>query len=164
MYWSITQNRFGQYGERTPIHVSRCAHCQKDSFWLKTAEGQGDDSGQGVMIIPAGSIAPMPHPEIPERVKADYLEARSIVNNSPRGASPVCPNFRQWSDGSMHYSAGINLYSWKSCLHSWVLIPKPNRPNSFIIFPPPRRAKTKTVSANIPLSFLWPNTGGSKES
>jgi len=89
MSWSITENRFGRYGERTPIHVSRCAHCRKDSFWLKTAEGEEDDPGQGIMIIPAGSIAPMPHPEMPEDVKADYLEARSIVNNSPRGASAL---------------------------------------------------------------------------
>ena len=89
MYWSYTQNRFGQYGERTPIHESRCAHCKADCFSLKTADGEDDDPGEGILLIPAGSVAPMPHPDMPEDVKIDYLEARSIVNNSPRGATAL---------------------------------------------------------------------------
>lgn len=42
-----------------------------------------------IMLIPDGSVAPMPHPDMPELVKADYQEARSIVNRSPRGAAAL---------------------------------------------------------------------------
>ena len=41
------------------------------------------------MLIPDGSSAPMPHPDMPEAVKADYQEARDIVNVSPRGAAAL---------------------------------------------------------------------------
>jgi len=78
MYWSHTNSRFGQYREQTPIYVSRCAHCKEDSFWLRTVEGQDDEPDQGIMVIPDGSVAPMPHPEMPEEVKKDFSEARNI--------------------------------------------------------------------------------------
>jgi hypothetical protein len=42
-----------------------------------------------MMLIPDGSTAPMAHPDMPEVVKADYQEARDIVNRSPRGAAAL---------------------------------------------------------------------------
>jgi len=38
------------------------------------------------MIYPPASMAPIPSEDMPEDVQADYLEARSIVDNSPRSA------------------------------------------------------------------------------
>lgn len=55
--------------------TSTCSHCGKVSFWLNEK-----------LIYPKSSIAPLPNEDMPEDVKEDYLEARNIVNDSPRGA------------------------------------------------------------------------------
>jgi hypothetical protein len=89
MAWSNMQNTFGQYGEVTPILVSRCVHCKEDSFWLRTREKVGNDPGDGILIIPDGSVAPMPHSDMPEEAKNDYIEARTIINHSPRSAAAL---------------------------------------------------------------------------
>ena len=38
------------------------------------------------MIYPGSSPAPLPNPDLPEEIKADYEEARAIISRSPRGA------------------------------------------------------------------------------
>lgn len=55
--------------------TSNCSHCNKVSFWYNEE-----------LIYPKSSIAPLPNNDMPEDVKKDYLEARNIVNDSPRGA------------------------------------------------------------------------------
>lgn len=55
--------------------TSTCNHCRKVSFWL-------DEK----LIYPKSSIAPLPNKDMPYDVKEDYLEARNIINDSPRGA------------------------------------------------------------------------------
>ena len=55
--------------------TSTCSHCGEVSFWLAEK-----------LIYPKSSIAPLPNEDMPDDVKVDYLEARNIVNNSPRCA------------------------------------------------------------------------------
>lgn len=55
--------------------TSQCNHCSKVSFWHN-----------GKLVYPNSSIAPLPNEDMPDDVKEDYLEARNIVNDSPRGA------------------------------------------------------------------------------
>lgn len=55
--------------------TSTCSYCDKTSFWIN-----------GELIYPKSSIAPLPNNDMPCDVKKDYLEARNIVNESPRGA------------------------------------------------------------------------------
>lgn len=55
--------------------TSTCSHCGKISFWH-------DEK----LIYPKSSIAPLPNEDMPDEVMIDYLEARNIVNDSPRGA------------------------------------------------------------------------------
>jgi hypothetical protein len=48
------------------------------------------EDSQAHVLYPSGiSAAPLPHVEIPENVKREYLEAKDIVNASPRGAAAL---------------------------------------------------------------------------
>lgn len=38
------------------------------------------------MLEPLGASAPLPHPDMPEEPRADFVEARGIIDISPRGA------------------------------------------------------------------------------
>ena len=55
--------------------TSQCSHCNEISFWHNEK-----------LIYPKSSLAPLPNDDMPNDVKEDYLEARNIVNDSPRGA------------------------------------------------------------------------------
>jgi len=55
--------------------TSKCDHCGEISFWH-------DEQ----LIYPKSSIAPLPNEDMPDDVKEDYIEAKNIVNDSPRGA------------------------------------------------------------------------------
>lgn len=72
------------------LHLSKCSHCKDLCCWRAL---DWDEEGQfyrtTMMLIPDGSTAPMAHPDMPEVVKADYQEARDIVNRSPRGAAAL---------------------------------------------------------------------------
>lgn len=56
----------------------QCDKCSYISIWLK-----------GNMIFPYSGNAPLPNADMPEDIKKDYEEARSIVNISPRGAAAL---------------------------------------------------------------------------
>lgn len=58
--------------------LSRCSHCKKYAFWIKDK-----------MVYPVVSLAPIPSDDMPDNVKADYLEAASIVEASPRASSAL---------------------------------------------------------------------------
>ncbi len=58
--------------------LSRCFKCNSYSFWIKDK-----------MVYPIVSLAPKPSDDMPEDVKADYMEAASIVEASPRASSAL---------------------------------------------------------------------------
>lgn len=67
--------------EDLQLWVAQCFRCKEYSVWHKEK-----------MIYSTGGIAPMPHPDLPdddEHIKDDYLEARAIVSQSPRGAAAL---------------------------------------------------------------------------
>jgi hypothetical protein len=39
-----------------------------------------------VLVAPAIAAAPLPHPDMPEDVQTDYIEARDVASRSPRSA------------------------------------------------------------------------------
>ncbi len=41
------------------------------------------------MIYPGAATAPLPNPDLPEEIQADFTEARAIANQSPRGAAAL---------------------------------------------------------------------------
>ncbi len=66
--------------ELVPGHTefANCSHCSRQSIWIN-----------GLMVYPIMSIAPMPNSDMPGNVLSDYEEARSILQNSPRGAAAL---------------------------------------------------------------------------
>jgi Domain of unknown function (DUF4145) len=65
----------GHYSAADGALACQCTHCLDWSWWWRDR-----------MIFPLSSRAPLAHPEMPEEVAADYAEARSIADLSPRGA------------------------------------------------------------------------------
>jgi hypothetical protein len=64
------------------LWTAGCSNCRATQVWL-----QNDLTGRaGVMIHPRIEGGPNPHVDMPSDVKADYEEARAIVQSSPRGA------------------------------------------------------------------------------
>lgn len=58
--------------------IAHCEHCDQFSFWVKER-----------MIYPTSGPASLPHNDMPEDVKTDYIEARNIVSFSPRSAAAL---------------------------------------------------------------------------
>lgn len=66
------------YESVSDTSLSRCSFCGKYAFWIK-----------GKLIYPVVSLAPMPSDDMPDDVKADYIEAMPIVEVSPRASSAL---------------------------------------------------------------------------
>jgi hypothetical protein len=58
--------------------LSQCAKCGGHAFWL------GDK-----MVYPLESTAPPPNVDLPEEVRADYLEASTVLPYSPRSSAAL---------------------------------------------------------------------------
>ena len=65
------------------LHVATCTHCHGRVVWFV-------NDYNSYMLWPFGMAnAPLPHEDMPDDVKADYLEARNICKFSPRGAAAL---------------------------------------------------------------------------
>jgi hypothetical protein len=60
------------------LSVSYCEKCKRYSLWVRNK-----------IIFPVSSIAPLPTEDMPTNVKEDFIEARNIVNASPRAATAL---------------------------------------------------------------------------
>ena len=63
------------------IYVANCLHCKGKMVWLV--------DGEAIPVYPDAAMGPLPHEDMPEEMKADYIEAREIAARSPRGASAL---------------------------------------------------------------------------
>jgi hypothetical protein len=72
----------------TPIRRASCMNCRGQSFWLADSPVLNTtENPRAPMLWPWGAAtAPLPHADMPDDPKADYDEARAIVDRSPRGA------------------------------------------------------------------------------
>ena len=80
--------------------VSYCEKCTEYALWLGSGKKESGvlpadgtlppkPKPEPKMIYPASSIAPLPTEDMPEDVKADFIEARNIVNASPRATAAL---------------------------------------------------------------------------
>ena len=60
------------------LHLSKCYTCKEIAVWVHDR-----------LVFPPQQSGPEPNEDLPEAVKTDYDEARSILNLSPRGAAAL---------------------------------------------------------------------------
>lgn len=87
MGWS----RYSSGGAFSDYSEAICYKCQKKSLWRKEMHADplvGVKNG-GFMIYPDTGNAPFPVEDMPEDVKADYMEAASIFSKSHRGGAAL---------------------------------------------------------------------------
>ncbi|HDR9088558.1 TPA: DUF4145 domain-containing protein [Burkholderia vietnamiensis] len=79
-----------QIGSSTllPVYGAKCVACGKTSWWLEDAPLDGFGKVTR-MMWPADVTAPLAHPDLPADLHADFQEARSISQASPRGAAAL---------------------------------------------------------------------------
>lgn len=80
---AYAEQSWAKFSQHLPIWHCRCNRCHAVSYWRATTGNDGE------LIYPRRSTAPGPHPEMPEDVRADYREAASIADLSPRGAGAL---------------------------------------------------------------------------
>jgi len=66
------------YGSTREFSICRCSRCGSFSTWIDRK-----------MVSPMAVIAPPPNTDIPNEIKNDYEEARTISVQSPRGAAAL---------------------------------------------------------------------------
>ena len=88
MHWRSLSNN----GKQTLYHESTCSCCQKPSLWRVTQfreSGLGRNDQDAELIYPDFGITTLPAEDMPNDVKADYVEAAKIYTKSPRGAAAL---------------------------------------------------------------------------
>ena len=58
--------------------LSWCMNCDKQCLWLN-----------GKLIVPDSGDAPLPNEDLSDNIKADYMEAASVLQKSPRAAAAL---------------------------------------------------------------------------
>lgn len=76
-HWEKETESLGSYIINIGM-VAICDRCKKFSIWV-------DEK----MVYPLVNGTPIPHPEMPDDIKGEYEEARSIVSRSPRSAAAL---------------------------------------------------------------------------
>lgn len=72
------QSGFGEQYKNQAFTLSKCNSCGHPTIW----HGR-------TMIFPLESAAEFPNADLPDDVRQDYEEARSIASRSPRGAAAL---------------------------------------------------------------------------
>ncbi|TVT55808.1 MAG: DUF4145 domain-containing protein [Sedimenticola thiotaurini] len=78
--WSDGYAKYGSGGFSglAGISFSWCSHCHNEGIWVGEC-----------LVYPESSQAPLPNTDLPDEIKADYMEASSIIGRSPRGSAAL---------------------------------------------------------------------------
>lgn len=71
------------------LHYSSCHHCKLESIWISRYVDNFYDITSSQLIYPDTDIAVLPATDMPEDVKLDFEEAKSIFNKSPKAAAAL---------------------------------------------------------------------------
>lgn len=74
----LTQSKIGHVTEYMTITYQICAVCDRDVWWYHRG-----------MVYPLNQTSHFPNPDLPDDIKADFEEAASILDRSPRGAAAL---------------------------------------------------------------------------
>lgn len=75
-HWSPTEYKDDDgYDRNTSFWISKCKSCNRLAVWWNKR-----------MVFPDIVNVPLPNVDMPEKIKIDFEEARTISNTSPRGA------------------------------------------------------------------------------
>ena len=74
-YWSQSYFTTETGSGNTGFKISKCKSCNRIATWF-----------QGKLVFPDVITAPLPNLDMPETIKNDFEEARTISTKSPRGA------------------------------------------------------------------------------
>ena len=77
-YLSDHEHNYFDETEISNLELCKCHACDKYSIWINKK-----------MVYPIESKIELPNEDMPEEIKKDFLEARNIVNMSPRGACAI---------------------------------------------------------------------------
>jgi hypothetical protein len=77
-FWSGAHYYSNGYGDIPDLDYCLCLHCKKYSVWHLQK-----------MIYPSTGGAALPNNDLPDDVRTDYEEARTILNQSPREATAL---------------------------------------------------------------------------
>lgn len=78
MAGASSENGYGRQYQNQRFLVSNCEKCDFPTIWLGNK-----------IIFPLHSVSEPPNVDLPEDIKLDYEEARTIANLSPRGAAAL---------------------------------------------------------------------------
>ncbi|MHA3061655.1 DUF4145 domain-containing protein [Acinetobacter sp. ANC 4631] len=84
MEWACKVNNNFNY----QILTAECARCNESSIW-RNQLSSANTITRTQMIFPDISISVIPEIDMPEDVKADFEEAKSIFNKSPKAAAAL---------------------------------------------------------------------------
>ena len=78
--WSAVSQ--GMAGSATPMgehmQLTICTKCKESSFWISAQ-----------MVFPDVTVVDLPNEDLPDDIKADYEEAASVLQKSPRAAAAL---------------------------------------------------------------------------
>lgn len=70
------------------LHTAKCSKCKKDSIWRSTID-KFNRNESPIMIYPDVKVNILPEADMPEDVKQDFEEAKSIYYQSPKSAAAL---------------------------------------------------------------------------